>query len=123
MANYIDKQDIIGHIWTMLKTVPELMQEVAGRIRARRVAFGWPQQEAARRAGISYRTWRRLETEGKASIEDLIKATIALRCEEGLGGLFPEPAAATLDELLKRQVEGRTATSSVRARASRARPA
>lgn len=31
------------------------------------------------------RTWRRLETQGKASIEDLIKATLALRCEEALG--------------------------------------
>jgi len=105
----------------MLKTAPELMQEVAGRIRARRVASGWSQQDAAQRAGISYRTWRRLETEGKASIEDLIKAAIALRCEEGVDGLFPEPVAKSLDELLKRQVERQTARSPVRARASRAR--
>lgn len=50
------------------------------------------------------RTWRRLETQGKASIEDLIKATLALRCEEALTALFAEPVAASLDDLLKRQV-------------------
>ena len=44
-----------------------------------------------------------MEAEGKASIEDLIRATIALRCEQGLGGLFPEPAASSMDELLKAQ--------------------
>ena len=65
----------------MIKTAPELLQELAGRIRVRRVALGWPQQEAAQRSGVAYRTWRRLETQGKASIEDLIKAALALRCE------------------------------------------
>ena len=58
----------------MLKTTPELVQALADRIRTRRATMHWSQEEAARRAGIAYRTWRRLETQGKASIEDLIKA-------------------------------------------------
>jgi transcriptional regulator with XRE-family HTH domain len=97
----------------MLKTSAELLQELADRIKVRRLAMGMPQQEAAQRSGVAYRTWRRLETEGKASIEDLIKAAIALRCEEALTALFPEPAAASLDDLLKRQAGAK----SVRARA------
>jgi transcriptional regulator with XRE-family HTH domain len=101
----------------MLKTPTELMQEIAGRIKARRVAFGWPQQDAAKRAGVTYRTWRRLETKGHASIEHLVKAAVALRCEEGLAGLFPEPAAATLDDLLSRQAAGHTTSPSSRIRA------
>ena len=105
------------HIWTMLKTPTELMLEIASRIRARRVAFGWPQQDAAKRAGVAYRTWRRLEAEGYASIEDLVKAAVALRCEEGLAGLFPEPAAATLDALLSRQAAGHAISPSSRTRA------
>ena len=101
----------------MLKTSTELLQEVAERIRIRRVALGLSQQEAAQRSGVAYRTWRRLETQGKASIEDLIKAALALRCEEALTALFAEPAAATLDDLLKSQVLAHSRTMAVRARA------
>jgi transcriptional regulator with XRE-family HTH domain len=102
----------------MLKTTPELMQELADRIRTRRLAMGWPQQEAALRAGVAYSTWRRLETQGAASIEDLVKAAIALRCDEALSALFPEPVATNLDNLLKRQA----AAASGRAKRAR-RPA
>ncbi|MGE5502711.1 MAG: helix-turn-helix domain-containing protein [Ignavibacteriales bacterium] len=72
------------------------------RIKARRLAMGWSQREAAERADVAYRTWRRLEQEGGASIEDLAKAATALRCEEGLLELFPEPPATSMDELLDR---------------------
>jgi transcriptional regulator with XRE-family HTH domain len=101
----------------MLKTSAELVQELADRVKVRRLAMGLPQQEAAQRSGIAYRTWRRLETEGKASIEDLIKAAIALRCEEALTALFPEPAAASLDDLLRRQAGTHSGAKPVRARA------
>ena len=101
-----------------MKTASERVQDIADRIRARRLAMDLPQQEAALRSGIAYRTWRRLETEGKASIEDLIKAAIALRCEETLEGLFPAPSAVNLDELLKRQAHEANRAKSARARAT-----
>jgi transcriptional regulator with XRE-family HTH domain len=87
----------------MFKTTPELLSDLAGRIKSRRAMLGLTQQQAAERSGVAYRTWRRLETEGRASIADLVRAAIALRCEEGLGGLFPQPAAANLDDLLRQQ--------------------
>ena len=106
----------------MLQTPSEILDELAGRIKARRVALGWPQLEAAQRAGVAYRTWRRLETEGQASLEDMVKAAVALRCEEALGALFPLPAASSLDALLAQQV-ARVPTRRVRAPRSRsARP-
>lgn len=101
----------------MLKTSAELVQELADRVKVRRLAMGLPQLEVAQRSGIAYRTWRRLETEGKASIEDLIKAAIALRCEEALTALFPELAAASLDDLLRRQAGAHSGAKSTRARA------
>jgi transcriptional regulator with XRE-family HTH domain len=73
------------------------------RIKRRRLALGYTQTDAAARAGIAYRTWRRLETEGKASIEDLVRAAVALRCEQDLGVLFPEPAATSMEALLRQQ--------------------
>lgn len=87
----------------MLKTCAELLDELGQRIGARRKALGWTQQAAAERSGVNYRTWRRLEGQGQASVEDLVKAAVALRCEEGLEALFPAPAASNLDELLRRQ--------------------
>lgn len=107
----------------MMRTTPELLQDLAERIKVRRLAMGWPQQEAAKRAGVAYRTWRRLETQGKASIEDLVKAAVALRCDEGLLSLFPEPAAANLDDLLKRQTGARLGRVPKRIRAPRRGPA
>lgn len=105
----------------MLQTPTEILHELAGRIKARRVALGWPQLEAAQRAGVAYRTWRRLETEGQASLEDMVKAAVALRCEEGLSALFPLPAASSLDALLAQQAARATARPP-RVRAPRSRP-
>ncbi len=87
----------------MLLTVDEMTRGIGRRIRDRRLGLGSSQRNAAERAGVAYRTWRRMEADGKASIEDLVRATIALRCEEQLGALFPVPAAATMDELLAQQ--------------------
>ena len=87
----------------MLKTPSELLRDLGESIRARRIGQGWSQSEAAARAGIGTRTWRRLETDGQATIETLVNAAIALRCEDGISQLFPAPAASSLDDLLKRQ--------------------
>lgn len=91
------------HIWPMLKTPYEILQDLAGRIKARRLALGWTQVEAAQRAGVAYRTWRRLETAGHASLEEMVKAAVAMRCEDALSALFPVPAATSLDALLAQQ--------------------
>lgn len=102
----------------MLKTPVEIQHTLAARLKARRVALGWTQQDAAKRAGIAYRTWRRLENEGKASFEDVIKSAVALRCESGLEALFPQPAATSLDDLLKQQAAASALPIRVRARKS-----
>lgn len=103
----------------MLRTSAELTKELANQIKARRLGLGLTQQEAAQRSGVAYRTWRRLETEARASIEDLIKAAIALRCEETLAMLFPQPAAASLDDLLKLQARAHADKRPLRVRRGR----
>ena len=79
--------------------------------------MGYTQADAAARAGVAYRTWRRLESEGKASIEDLVRAAIALRCERDVALLFPEPAATSMDALLQQQKAAQATTPKRRARA------
>lgn len=87
----------------MLKTSAELALSIGQRIKRRRLDMGLTQADAATRSGIAYRTWRRLEAEGKASIEDLVRAAVALRCEQDLAALFPPPPATSMDALLQQQ--------------------
>lgn len=101
----------------MFETPTEIAERLGAKIRSRRLALGWSQLDAAARAGVSYRTWRRLEADGKASITDLVRAAVALRCEDDLKSLFPPPAATSMDELLDRQRKaGRQSPARVRRR-------
>lgn len=104
----------------MLETPLELATLIGHRIKRRRIDMGLTQTDAAARAGIAYRTWRRLETEGKASIEDLVRAAVALRCEQDLAGLFPAPPATSMDALLEQQKAAAKRKPRMRAPASRA---
>src|SRR5262245_46954564 len=87
----------------MMRTTQEWLQALGQAIRGRRVAHNWSQAEAAERAGMGERTWRRMEHSGQATTENLVNAAIALRCEEQLADLFPAMAARNMDELLEQQ--------------------
>lgn len=103
----------------MYLTLPDQLTGLGKRIKVRRLALDLTQQAAAAKAGVSHRTWRRMEAEGGASIEDLVRAAIALRCDEGIVALFPQVPATSMDELLAQQ---RQAAKPQRKRASGARP-
>lgn len=119
MVYKVDKYGDSGHMRPMFFTLQDQMIGLGKRIKARRLALDLTQQAASAKAGVAYRTWRRMEVEGKASIEDLIRAAIALRCDEGVAGLFPEMVANSMDELLAQQ---RKAAKSQRQRARGAQP-
>jgi transcriptional regulator with XRE-family HTH domain len=87
----------------MLKTPQELMLELGLAIRFRRIGYQLSQEEAAKRAGMSLSTWKRMEAHGPSSVGHLIDAAITLRCEDAFGQLFPPLAASSMDELLNRQ--------------------
>lgn len=103
MARELAESTYKGHIWTMLHTPSEIAADLGRKIQHRRLAMNLTQVNAAARAGVSYRTWRRLEAEGKASIDDLVRAAVALRCEQDLFSLFPEPVASSMDALLEQK--------------------
>jgi transcriptional regulator with XRE-family HTH domain len=99
----------MGHIWPVLKTASEILGDLGAAVRERRLALGLSQEQAAMRAGVGLRTWRRLESHGHATLETVVNAALVLRCEQHLSQLFPAPAAASLDDILKQQAasEGR----------------
>lgn len=117
MDDIIDIYPHIVHMGTMLETPFELATMLGQRIKTRRLGMGYTQADAAARAGVAYRTWRRLESEGKASIDDLVRAAVALRCERDFAALFPEPAATSMDALLQQQRAAQVALSKRRLRA------
>ncbi|SDE79979.1 Helix-turn-helix domain-containing protein [Sphingomonas carotinifaciens] len=121
MASKVAKLVITGHKWTMMYAPSEISVEIGQKVQRRRLAMNLTQVDAAARAGVSYRTWRRLEAEGKASIDDLVRAAVALRCEQDLFALFPEPVASSMDALLEQnRMTERTAPKRRRRAASRA---
>ena len=105
----------------MLETPIEVAVAIGRRVKRRRLDMGLTQADAAARAGIAYRTWRRLEAEGKASIEDLVRAAVALRCEQDLSALFPAPPATSMDALLRQQKAAEAIRSKTRLRATAAK--
>jgi transcriptional regulator with XRE-family HTH domain len=107
------------HIRTMNPTISDILTQTGNQIRVRRLAMDLTQADAAARAGVAYRTWRRMEKNSSASIEDLVRAAIVLRCEQGIAALFPELAASSMDELLARQ--RMAADKGLRRKARRAR--
>lgn len=92
-----------------MKTSAELLSALGAAVRARRLAQNWSQAEAAKRAGMSQSTWKRLEATGQATTESLLSAAIALRCEDGFARLFPAPTPQSMDELLEQQRQAASA--------------
>jgi transcriptional regulator with XRE-family HTH domain len=82
-----------------LQTPAEVIEGIAGRARALRIARGWTQQELAERSGVALETLRRFERTGKISLERLAKIAVVLDAVRPLGELFAAPPAATLAEL------------------------
>ena len=94
----------------MFKTPDELQVELGQAIRQRRIAQGLSQEEAAKRAGMSLSSWKRMEGR-PSSVDHLVSAAITLRCEDGISALFPPPAASSMDDLLQRQAVAAKAPS------------
>ena len=107
----------------MLRTAEELLKDLGRTIRDRRIGQGLSQLEISERSGVPLRSWKRLEGHGEGSLRHLIRAAIALRCEDNLALLFPAPAAASMDELLARQAATAAPNRPTRVRRGRTRMA
>ncbi len=77
----------------------EVCQEVASRVRTRRLQLGWAQAELAQRAGVAYSTLKLFEQTGQISLERLVMVAAALRALDGFEALLKPPKASSLAEL------------------------
>lgn len=79
----------MGHYWPITKTASELL--TGASIPARRLAQGLSQEQAASRASLGLRTWRRLERDGHATTETLVMSLSSCDVSKASKACFPCP--------------------------------
>ncbi len=69
-------------------TTEEILATLGARVRAQRLAQDLPQSELATMAGLSLGALRKLERDGRCSLETLIRVAQALGLTDELAALF-----------------------------------
>ncbi len=90
-------------------TPSEIADDIADRVRSRRLDRNWTQDMLAERSGVSLSTLRRFEQKGQISLERLLKLAVALDALDEFRELFRAPRVRTLDELEASEKERRRA--------------
>ncbi len=84
----------------MLKTIHELADGVAARLRVVRLDADLTQAGLAARSGVTLASLRRFETTGQIALESLVRLAQALGRDNDIEALFAPPPLASLDELV-----------------------
>jgi transcriptional regulator with XRE-family HTH domain len=88
----------------MMKLPQEIIQEIAARAKARRLALDLTQEGLASRSGVPLSTLKQFEHTGRTSLESLLALSLALGTTHEFDGLFATAQSSTglsLDELMK----------------------
>jgi len=80
-----------------LLTAPDLLEQIASRVKARRLQANLTQKTLALRSGISYGSVKKFESTGQISLAALLKLAVTLGAVSEFTALFPEhPDTSTL---------------------------
>lgn len=82
-----------------IQSPKEMARALAERVRARRLALAWTQEELAERAGIALSTYQQFERTGRISLERLLRLAVVLDARRGFEGLFAPPDLRSIEEL------------------------
>lgn len=82
------------------KFAPDIMRELAQRVRKRRKEHGLTQQDLASRAGMSYGSYKRFEQQGEISLRSLVGIALALGCEDEFDLLFARRGYRSIEEVI-----------------------
>ena len=82
------------------KTAPQIAEAIAKRIQKRRKVRHFTQAELARRAGVSFASYKRFEQKHEIAFASLIKIAIALGCEKDFEQLFAARQFSSIEELI-----------------------
>lgn len=92
-----------------------LMAELGRRLKEHRLRRNMLQKELAQKAGISLSALKKLEGNGKVTLENFMKVVFALRLEKEMMSLFEAPALSIAQvEALKAPMRQRATRRKVR---------
>ncbi|MEN8191039.1 MAG: helix-turn-helix transcriptional regulator [Thermodesulfobacteriota bacterium] len=89
----------------VLLTPPEAQLELAGRLKALRLAAGYKRVTLADRSGVSLGSLKRFEDSGEISLKNLLRLAHALGRLQEFAALFLPPEAGSLAQLKKSVVK------------------
>jgi len=90
----------------VIKTPKDVLKELAGRFKARRLSMNLTQEGLAVRSGVTWSSLKRFEHTGLISLEALLKLTIVLDCLGDFDRVCVDAgrslASQSLDEMLRK---------------------
>lgn len=89
------------------KTAYDLTHEVAARVRARRKECKLTQTQMAKKAGMSFASYKRFEQTGEIAFRSLCNIAIALGCEQDFDELFVHRQYTSIQEVIDAQRDAR----------------
>jgi transcriptional regulator with XRE-family HTH domain len=90
----------------VFKTPKELSEELAARVKKKRIALNMTQQVLADRSGVSYGSVKRFEQSGDISLSNLLRIAISLRSTDEFESLFREHQYTSIDDLIQDRLKG-----------------
>lgn len=79
-------------MWNALSD-PQILEAIGQRIKARRLDRRLTQADLAKHAGISLPTMQRLESQGQAKVESLVRVLRSLRLLDALEAMLQMPVS------------------------------
>jgi transcriptional regulator with XRE-family HTH domain len=92
-----------------LKSPCQVLEEIAVRARAQRLALNWTQKTLSARSGVPYGTIKKFEQTGKISLSALLELSIVLGRLEDFDAIFAphQPLPKSLDDMIKAKPKSR----------------
>ena len=82
-----------------IKTNKEILDDLAMRVRERRLEKNLTQKGLATRAGMPLATYRHFELTGEVSVQNLLRIAFALGVEDDFDQLFAKKGYSSIEEL------------------------
>lgn len=86
-----------------IQTPQNATQQIAARVKARRLELNLTQEGMATRAGLKFATYRRFEQTGEISLKGLLQIGFALNALSDFDALFAQKQYQSLDDVLNEQ--------------------
>lgn len=90
---------MVAYSSTTATTGSQLIAQLGRRLAAYRLSRNLPQEQLSADAGVHLNTIRRLEDGANVSLDTLVRVLIALKLDDHLLGLVPDPAVRPIDRV------------------------